>query len=58
MRIKGTNELIAELYWNCPYSGRNDISRRYVRPGYLLGIDGFGICSGALGKGRISLLED
>lgn len=56
--LAGTNERIAQIYWDCPFIGSNKIEKRYVKPGYLISTEGFSIPSGALGKGTISVLED
>ena len=58
MRLAGNNERIAEIYWDCPWSGKNEVVKRFVKPGYIVAIDGFSIPSGPLGKGTISILED
>ena len=58
MRLAENNEKIAEIYWDCPWSGSNKIDKRFVKQGYLVAIDGFSIPSGALGKGTISVLQD
>jgi hypothetical protein len=52
------DEKIAEIYWDCPWSGSNKLTKRYVKPGYDVSFDGFSIPSGALGKGTINVRED
>ncbi|KAH0837751.1 hypothetical protein J3R83DRAFT_5926 [Lanmaoa asiatica] len=58
VHIDESNEKIAEIYWDCPYIGENQLGKRYVKDGYDISFDGFNIPSGALGKGKISVLED
>ena len=58
IHLDGSGEKVAEIYWDCPWSGSNKIEKRFVKEGYLVSVDGFSIPSGALGKGTISVLED
>lgn len=56
--LADTNEKIAEIYWDCPWAGSNEVVKRYVKPGYSISLEGFSISSGALGKGQITVRED
>ena len=58
VRLDGSNEKIAEIYWDCPYIGSNKLEKRYVKGGYEVSFNGFSIPSGALGDGTISVRED
>jgi len=54
----GGGEKIAEVYWDCPYIGNNQLVKRYVKSGYDVSFDGFSIPKNALGKGNINVRED
>jgi len=58
VRLADSNERIAEIYWDCPYIGSNQLVKKYVKPGYDVSFDHFSIPSGELGKGIINVRED
>jgi len=58
VHIDGSGEMIARIYWDCPYIGDNKIQKQYVKAGYDISFDGFRIPSHALGKGAINVRED
>ena len=58
MHLYGSNEKIAEIYWDCPYIGNNKLTKKFVKDGYDVSFNGFSIPSGPLGKGQINVRED
>lgn len=58
VHFEDSDEKIAEIYWDCPWSGANQISKRWVKDGYDVSFDGFSIPSGELGVGTIAVRED
>ncbi|KJA14257.1 hypothetical protein HYPSUDRAFT_208850 [Hypholoma sublateritium FD-334 SS-4] len=37
IRLEEGNEKLAEIYWDCPWSGSNSISKTWVKEGYNRG---------------------
>jgi len=58
VHLEDGGEKIAEVFWDCPYIGNNQLVKNYVKPGYDVSFDGFSIPKGALGKGSINVRED
>ncbi|KAF8057391.1 hypothetical protein FPV67DRAFT_1456029 [Lyophyllum atratum] len=58
VQLGDTGEKIAEVYWDCPYTGSNKLTKHDVKAGYDISFDGFSVASGPLGKGTISVRED
>ena len=56
--VDGTNDRIAEIYWECPHNGSNKLTKRKVKEGYDITFTGFSIPSGPLGNGQINVRED
>jgi hypothetical protein len=56
--VRQDGELIAEIYWDCPYIGPNKIEKRNVKSGYDVSFDNFSFPSGSLGEGIINIRED
>ncbi|KAF8334421.1 hypothetical protein F5887DRAFT_650716 [Amanita rubescens] len=58
VHLEGSGEMIAKIYWDCPYIGDNKLEKRYVMGGYDVSFNGFNIPSGPLGGGTINVRED
>lgn len=59
IRLDESDEKIAEIYWDCPWSSSaNTLTKKYVKDGYYVAIEGFSTSSGALNKGTITILKD
>jgi hypothetical protein len=51
-------DLIGKVYWDCPYIGKNTLSKSDVKNDYEISFEGFSIPNGALGKGKINIRKD
>jgi len=58
VQLAETGFKLGEVYWNCPFTGSNEIFSRDVISGFAISIDGFSVPSSALGTGTITVLED
>jgi Aegerolysin len=58
VHLASSGEMIAEIYWDCPWGGSTKIEKHFVKAGYLIAVEGFSFPSGPLGKGTISIVED
>ncbi|KAF8057434.1 aegerolysin type hemolysin [Lyophyllum atratum] len=58
VHLSDTGEKIAKIYWDCPYTGSNKLTKHDLKAGYDISFDGFSVPSGPLGKGTISVRED